>query len=48
MPVKFFCDNCGKEIFQGMDQNTKETTTIAEIEQECLCSDCEHKKVKEK
>lgn len=40
MPVKFFCNKCGKEIWEYMDQLTKETTTISEAERSCTCSDC--------
>lgn len=43
MGAKFFCNVCGREIFQDMDQNMKETTTIEEIEGQCLCSDCERR-----
>jgi hypothetical protein len=40
MGVKFFCDHCDKEIFQSISQNMKETETIAEVEMQCICSDC--------
>ena len=38
MSIKYFCDDCGKEIFQCLEY--KDTTSIAEIERNCLCSDC--------
>jgi hypothetical protein len=38
--IKYFCDECGKEIFKGMTKSMKETTYIAEAEGDCLCSDC--------
>ena len=44
MGVKFFCNECGKEIFKEMEDETKETTTIAEIEEQCLCGNCIVKK----
>jgi len=40
MSVKFFCKTCNKEIWKGMPQTMKETTTIAEAENQCECSDC--------
>ncbi len=40
MSVKFFCGRCNKEIWSGMTQEDKETTTIAEAEGACICSDC--------
>ena len=40
MPVKFFCNKCDKEIWSGMTQEDKDTTTIGEAEKTCLCSDC--------
>jgi len=48
VPIKFFCDDCGKEIFQELDKDKKEMTTIAEIERTCLCSDCLLKKLRKK
>jgi DNA-directed RNA polymerase subunit RPC12/RpoP len=38
--VKFFCNACGKEIWQNMDDGIKRTETVAELEKTCLCSDC--------
>ena len=40
MPAKWFCNDCGKEIWQGLDQNQKETETVAEMERVCMCTDC--------
>lgn len=40
MPIKFYCDYCNKEIFTHMDKSIKETETIAEVEAQCVCSDC--------
>lgn len=45
MAVKFFCDRCGKEIFQEMDKATKDYWTISQIEHTCICSDCLLKEV---
>lgn len=39
--IKFFCSKCGKKIFSEMDENMKETTTLAEAERTCICSDCD-------
>lgn len=47
MAAKFFCDKCGREIFQHMNEEQKRTTTIAEIEEICVCSDCALKEAKE-
>ena len=46
MPAKFFCNKCGKEIFQDMENSQKETTSVAEIEKVCECSDCMFKELK--
>lgn len=46
MPIKCFCKECGKEIFPNMDEEMKETTTVAELERSCICTDCELKEVK--
>jgi hypothetical protein len=40
MGIKFFCNDCGKEIWTGMRQSDKECTTISEAERTCRCSDC--------
>ena len=37
MAIKFFCDRCGKEIWQGL---TTERRIAALSERECVCSDC--------
>ena|SRR3972149_3035849 len=47
MPVKFFCNDCGKEIWSEMTQDDKNSTTISEAERTCFCSDCLLKKYKE-
>lgn len=36
--VRFFCRECGKEIWECM-QN-KDTTTVKEAEDTAICSDC--------
>ena len=38
--VRFFCITCGKEIWKGMSDNMKATTTIKEAEETALCWDC--------
>ncbi len=40
MKIKFSCNECGEEIFQDMDKNMKETETVADVLQKCVCSDC--------
>lgn len=40
MPARWFCNDCGEEIWQGLNQNKKETETVAEMERTCVCSDC--------
>jgi len=40
MPVKFFCNECGKEILQKLDIAIKRRETVYDIEQACMCSDC--------
>ena len=45
MPIIYFCDGCGKELFRGMSRNMKETTAIWEIEQNCICTDCMLKEI---
>lgn len=39
-PVRFYCKECGQEIFQGMGEAQKVVTTIAEVEKTCVCSEC--------
>ncbi len=34
------CNECGKELFQDMDEKMKETITISEIEKQCVCAEC--------
>jgi len=48
MPVKFFCNQCGKEIFKQLKKGEKLDTTIAEMEEKCVCSDCILKEAKQK
>lgn len=40
MPVKFYCNNCGKEIWQSMADYIKKSETVYHAEKRCLCSDC--------
>jgi hypothetical protein len=39
MPIKFFCDSCGKEIWQEMPRTEANLSEIISIG-ECLCSGC--------
>jgi len=43
MGVKFFCDECGKEIFKQMTYTEK--ITLKELLQNCMCSDCQMKEI---
>jgi hypothetical protein len=36
--IKFFCDKCGKEMWQGV--TTKKQRIEAASEKDCECSDC--------
>ena len=39
--VKFFCDSCGKEMWQELDEFTKKTHTIFMLETNGIeCADC--------
>ena len=41
VPIKFFCLQCGKEMWQGITEGAKqEDTTISKLEEQCICSDC--------
>lgn len=47
MPVKIFCKECNIQMWWGMDRETKNTMTILEAEETCICSDCILKKIRE-
>ena len=38
MAIKFFCDRCDKEIWQGLA--TREDQVEAILYEDCVCSDC--------
>jgi hypothetical protein len=40
MSVRFFCNVCGKELWQLLPKNVKETITIKQVEEDTICSDC--------
>jgi len=40
MGAKWFCNKCGKEIWEGLDRNSKESETVFDMEKMCVCSDC--------
>ena len=40
MGARWFCNDCGREIWQGLSQEQKETETVAEMEEVCMCTDC--------
>ena len=39
MAIKFFCDNCGDEIWQYMRRSKEQLCEIIDMG-ECLCSEC--------
>ena len=46
MSAKWFCNKCGKEIWQELNQNDKEEKSVSELEEECFCSDCQRVTIK--
>lgn len=40
MCIKFFCNDCGKEIYENLDAKEKEIFTISMFENICYCKDC--------
>ena len=38
--IIILCDGCGKRLFEHMSENHKKTSTLWEIEQLSICSDC--------
>ena len=40
MGAKWFCNKCGKEIWKGLSNDIKKTTTVYEMELSCVCTDC--------
>jgi hypothetical protein len=47
MPVKFFCNDCGMEMWQFMSEGYKITLTVAEANKQLKCSNCRLKQVRE-
>lgn len=47
MASKWFCNECGVEIWEMLDEYIKNSETIAEAEKRCICSDCLLKKYKD-
>ncbi len=39
-PVRFFCNQCGVELFQSMDLNEHFDYTLEELIIRCQCTDC--------
>ena len=37
MTIKFFCDRCDKEMWQGLATRAEKIRAISE---DCICSDC--------
>ncbi len=40
MGVRFFCNRCGREMFQNITEIMKATTTVLMMDKLCVCSDC--------
>jgi hypothetical protein len=39
-PVRFFCGECGKELFQGIELVSNKTWTLGGMIEDSICSDC--------
>ena len=46
MSAKWFCNKCGKEIWQELNDDDKKTKTISEFEEECFCIECQWASIK--
>jgi len=46
-PIRFFCTECGKELWTGMDYEMHEQETLGEILRSLKCSDCILKDINE-
>jgi len=46
MGARWFCNTCGNEIWKFLNPFTKESETIAEAEERCICSNCMLKEVR--
>ena len=44
--IKFYCKECGKEIWEDLNEVDKNIYTIKEMEKRCICSDCILKDIK--
>ena len=40
MGAKWFCNKCGKEIWESLNETDKRIHTVEEMERKCICSDC--------
>lgn len=49
MPVKFFCERCGKELWELAEWNESQwqAYTLVELLCMCVCTDCLLKKIRE-
>lgn len=49
MPVKFFCEKCGREMWDlvNWEKPSQRHYTIGELLDMCLCSDCTLAEAKE-
>lgn len=39
MGARWFCNHCGREIWQGL-ASCRKTSSVLEMERDCVCSDC--------
>lgn len=39
-PIRFFCTECGKEMWEHLDYEEKKDETIEELLYMLICSDC--------
>jgi len=45
--IKFYCKECGKEMWQGVKWESICDLTLDEINRNLVCSDCVLKKIKD-
>ena len=53
-PIRFYCRECGKEIYKGIDYEVMGDDSFETVLRSCICSDCilqeviEERKAREK
>ena len=43
--IKFYCKECGEEMWQGVDWDSIKGLTIEEVKRSLICSDCVAKRM---